>query len=391
MRRRRSRNTSDEPSSLGNFLARIAKLFLVLCLVAVAAELAAGVAMERIRAARATAVPSLTDAQIAVLYHTDQPGLYREVLAEGAGLAEAVYEPLVEYRLPARSGKHFAIAPEGYRLGGEAQDLKAPGAKVFVFGGSTTFGTGVPGGETLPAALQAVLREAGKDVQVFNFGVPSWFSTQERIAFERLLTAGIKPDVAVFVDGLSDFQSCSVPDRSAWSDRIEKAMGVAVKLPLTAELAGRSDAVALARWLGGDAPAEAPDQGVACGSDAEVDQVIQRLDANRRIIAATARALDFKAVFVQQPVPTFHYDNTKRPVPVRTEVLAHHMNSAKGYPRMAEMRAAGRLLDENVLWLAEAEPAEGNAYVDTVHYSPRFNRLLAESIGRHILDAALLP
>jgi hypothetical protein len=29
--------------------------------------------------------------------------------------------------------------------------------------------------------------------------------------------------------------------------------------------------------------------------------------------------------------------------------------------------------------------------VDTVHYSPRFNRTLAEAIGRHILDNALLP
>jgi hypothetical protein len=391
MRRRRSKNNHDEPSSLGILLGKIAKLFFALCLLAAAVEALSGLAMDRIRGGRSAAIAPLTDAQIAALYDTDRPLAYREVLAENAALDEAVYEPLVEYRLPARSGKHFTIAPEGYRGNGDPQDLRAPGAKVFVFGGSTAFGTGVSGNETIAAHLQAVLRDAGKGVQVFNFGVPSWFSTQERIALERLLTAGIKPDVAVFVDGLSDFQSCQVPDRSAWSERLDKATRVAARLPFTAEIAARSDAVALVRWLMGEAPAEAPDRGVACSSDAEVDQVIHRLDTNRRMIAATAQSLGFKAVFVQQPVPTFHYDNTRRPVPVRTDMLSHHMNSAKGYPRMMEMRAGGRLLDENVLWLAEAEPSDGNAYVDTVHYSPRFNRLLAEIVGRHILDGALLP
>ena len=236
-----------------------------------------------------------------------------------------------------------------------------------------------------------MLKNAGKDVQVFNFGAPSYYSTLERIALERLLTAGVKPDVAVFVDGLSDFQSCQLPDRTAWSARIEQATTVAARLPLTAELAQRSDLLALGRWLIGDEPAETPNRAAPCTSDAEVDKVIRRLDTNRRIILGMAEKLGFKVVFVQQPVPSYHYDNSKRPVPVNTELLALHQNSAKGYPRMVEMHAAGQLLTDNTLWLAELEPAEGNAYVDTVHYSPRFNRALAEAIGRAMTDAALLP
>ncbi|MCR6628739.1 MAG: SGNH/GDSL hydrolase family protein [Magnetospirillum sp.] len=355
------------------------------------AEWGAGFAMGKIRQNRGAATPSLSDQDIARLYDTDNPALYRAVLAEGDQLDEAVYSPLVEYRLPQRAGRHFTIAADGYRGNGSLQDLGGPGAKVFVFGGSTTFGTGVPDGETLPAYLGEVLRAAGKEVEVFNFGAPSYYSSQERIALERLLTNGIRPHVAVFVDGLADFQSCQLPDRTAWSDRLSQATQVAARLPLTAELANRSNLLALSRWLMGDEPAEAPNRTALCSSDAEVDKVIRRLDTNRRIIAALAEKLGFKAVFVQQPVPTFHYDNSKRPLPVKTELLAHHMNSAKGYPRMAEMRAAGQLLTDNTLWLAEVEPAEGNAYVDTVHYSPRFNRALAEVIGRHILDASLLP
>lgn len=390
MRRRRSR-THDEPKSLGDVLVKLVKMIVAVCILAAVAEVLAGVAMDRIRQGRAAAMPVVTDDEIAQLYGTDHPRLYREVLAEGARLAPAEYAPLVEYRLPAHGGRHFTITSDGYRGNGRDQDLKAAGAKVFVFGGSTTFGAGVPDGETISAYLQDMLRNAGKDAQVFNFGVPSWFSTQERIALERLLTAGIKPDVAVFIDGLSDFQSCQVPDRSAWSARLDEVTHGAERLPLLTELANRSDALALIHWLAGETPVEAPERAAGCSSEADVDKVIHRLDTNRRIIAATAQALGFKAVFVQQPVPTFHYDNTKRPVAVKTEMLSHHMNSAKGYPRMMEMRAAGTLFDTGVLWLAELEPAEGNAYVDTIHYSPVFNRVLAETIGHHILDSALLP
>jgi len=390
MRRRRNRN-QDETNSLGIVFTKLGQFTLAAVLVLFVAEWAAGFAMGKIRHSRSAATPSLTDAEISRVYGSDDPSVYRTVLADAARLGEAVYAPLVEYRLPAFSSRTLNVNAEGWRSNGVAQSLDNPGPKVFVFGGSTTFGTGVADGETLPAQLGEVLKAAGKDVQVFNFGAPSYYSTQERIALERLLTAGIKPDVAVFVDGLGDFQSCTLPDRTAWSDRIAQATGAAARLPLTSELAARSNLLAFGRWLIGEEPAEAPHRTALCSSDAEVDRAIRRLDSNRRMIAGMADRLGFKAVFVQQPVPTYVYDNSKRSVPVNTELLANYLNSAKGYPRMAEMRSAGQLLADHTLWLTEIEPAQGDAYVDTIHYSPRFNRALAEAIGRHVLDSALLP
>lgn len=390
MRRRRSRK-HEENDTVSTVFTKLAQWLLGVAIVLALAEWGAGLAMGKIRHNRAAATPSLTDQDIARLYDTDNPGFYRDVLAEMAKLGEAVYSPLVEYRLPARAGRHLTVSADGYRGNGTAQDLSAPGGRVFVFGGSTTFGSGVADTETLPAQLGEVLRGAGKDVQVFNFGAPSYYSTQERIALERMLTNGVRPDVAVFVDGLSDFQSCQLPDRTAWSERLEQSTALAARLPMNGELLRRSNLFAFGRWLVGDEPAEAPSRTAPCSSDAEIDKVIRRLDTNRRIVSALADKLGFKVLFVQQPVPTFHYDNSKRAVPVNTELLAHQQNSAKGYPRMAEMRAGGQLLTDNTLWLAELEPAEGNAYVDTVHYSPRFNRAIAEAIGRAIVDASLLP
>ncbi len=394
MRRRRSKNR-DEPNSASLAYTSLARFVLGLVLICGLGEVAAGFAMDKIRSNPANQPPVLSDEDIARLYDsTDRTSitLYRRVMKEGADLPQAVYTPFVEYGLPSVTGTYFHVSPQGFRRGAADQSLSAPGQKVFVFGGSTTFGMGVPDQQTIPAFLQQVLDGAGKTAQVFNFGAPSWFSTQERIGLERFLTAGIKPDVAVFIDGLGDFQSCDVPDRSAWSDRLALTTALDAQVPFWTELAQRSNLLAFGNWLiGGDTPAEAPDRAMACSSDADVGRVIARLDTNRRIISALAERLGIKAVFVQQPVPTYHYDNAKRPVPVRSDMLGHHLNSAKGYPRMAEMRAAGTLMDRDLLWLAELEPAEANAYVDTVHYSPAFNRLIAEAIGRHILDNSLLP
>ena len=166
------------------------------------AEWAAGLALKQIRASKPVYMLSYSDAEISALYNTDQPERYREVIGEGWRMGDTVYSPFVEYRMVPYQGKTFTITEDGYRPNRlSEQDLQRPGPKVFVFGGSTTMGSGVRDDETIPAGVERALRAAGRgDVQVFNFGVVSYFSTQEMIALQRLLTAGVKPDVAVFVD-----------------------------------------------------------------------------------------------------------------------------------------------------------------------------------------------
>ncbi len=68
------------------------------------------------------------------------------------------------------------------------------------------------------------------------------------------------------------------------------------------------------------------------------------------------------------------------------------MNSARGYPKMAQQRAEGKLWEHGLLWLAELEPPEGsNAYIDTIHYAPRFNKAIGEAVAASILEGGLVP
>ncbi|CAA7623248.1 conserved hypothetical protein [Candidatus Terasakiella magnetica] len=386
MRRNRS-------NPFGRLLAVTATILLISAVAFMTLEYISGLALKLIRDKRSAVAAAYSDDDIKALYDTDQPSRYRTVLSESWRAGETTYTPFVEYRMTPGKSKTFTIAEEGYRgNGGEGQDLIAKGAKVFVFGGSTTLGFGVADDETIPAMLEKMLHAAGRsDLQVFNFGATAYTSTSERITLETLLTSGIKPDVAVFIDGLGDFDYCAAPDQSAWNDRLVQLTRGRARLPLAVELFHRSNVVQIVRHLGGDRSVSLRDWGAFCRNDEDVDRAVRRLDTNHRMIDAMAERLGFKAVFVQQPVPTYGYDNRKRPLPVKDEMLGYHVNSAKGYLKLAELRAEGKLWERGLLWLADLEPAEGNAYIDAVHYSPGFNRVIAEKIAAALQDGGMLP
>ena len=385
------RRTRSTP--LGRGFSIVATVLLVAVLVGLLAEGLAGLALKTLRDKRPALIQSFDDDALRRLYDTAQPGHYREVLAESWREAATVYSPFTEFRMAPYRGRHVTVSAEGVRgNGGEPPAFDDPGPKVFVFGGSTAFGIGVGDEETIAAAVARTLAAAGRDdVRVYNLGVVSYYSTQERIALERLLTAGIKPDAAVFIDGASDFYYCTLPDVSAWDDKLGQAARGRGRPSLAAELWHRSNLAQLARHLGGDKAVMLRESGSFCADEAAVGRVAQRLDTNRRLIDAAAQRLGFAALFVQQPVPTYAYDNRKRPLPVREEMLGYHMNSARGYPLMAAQKAQGTLWEHGLLWLAELEPAEGNAYIDVIHYSPRFNQAIGERIAQALLAEGRLP
>lgn len=379
MRRRRSRNRSETASPALAF-GKLPRLLLLLVVLLPIAEWSASAIMARLDS-RAKAV-TLSDDDIVKLYGTDQPAQYREALAEMPQAHDGTYAPLTEYRMPARQGRHLTIDGQGIRGG----VMGADGPRVVVFGGSTAFGHGLTDGETIAAIMAAKLAQDGRPARVENRATPGWYSTQDRIAFAEMLATGDKPDVAVFIHGVDDFLSCGKPERTAWSDRLAR-----VGIPAGLETVVRQSALAaLVRRLTGMAEPSGPvAHNPACASDAQAEASLARLDANRRLIAAMAERFGVKPVFVQQPVPTHHYDNAKRAVPVEPHLMVPYVPVAKGYARLAEMRGTGKLWEQDLLWLAELEPGEANAYIDPVHYAPAFARLIGETLARRVGD--LLP
>ncbi len=353
----------------------------------VAAELGAREIVRKIRWEQPVYMLSFTDKNIRDLYNTDNPDFYRSVVKDGwRDGRQLVYEPFLEFQTRAHQGEHFSVAPDRFRSTADGpKTLRVDGPRVYVYGGSTTFGMGVSERETIPYFIHQHLRSAGfSNVHVFNFGVPGYYSTQEIMLFQRHIREGNGPDIAIFVDGLNDFYMCQVPDRSGQSWLIERVLAGTGEHNMGRILAQRSNVLKLIRIYQGK---EIPGQrdGNPCGSLDNAARVIERLDVNRRMIAAIGEQLNISTIFVQQPVPTYGYDNSKRPVPLQDmKKLGLHNNSAIGYPMMIRQREAGALFSKDVLWLENAK-IDRNMYVDLVHYSPQFNDEIAKQIADHVI------
>jgi hypothetical protein len=118
------------------------------------------------------------------------------------------YEPYTQFKVHPMQSVYTNVSAHGFRSNGAAAPW--PPSKtafnVFVFGGSTAFGAMLPDAQTIPAALEAILRDSGcaPAIHVYNFARPGYISAQERMLFEQLLLAQATPNVAIFIDGLND-------------------------------------------------------------------------------------------------------------------------------------------------------------------------------------------
>jgi lysophospholipase L1-like esterase len=82
---------------------------------------------------------------------------------------------------------------------------KQTSVEVWMFGGSTLYGTGVPDEATLPSFLSRKLNSAGLGCFVVsNFGVEGYVTNQEIILLMEQLKAGRRPGIVIFYDGVND-------------------------------------------------------------------------------------------------------------------------------------------------------------------------------------------
>lgn len=301
----------------------------------------------------------------------------QELLAETWSL-HLTYEPYTEFRERPFQGTWVTVDPRGFRVS-HNQGPYPPSEEyfnVFVFGGSTTFGYGLPNDSTIPSYVQELL-PSPQTVRVYNWGRGFYFSSQERILSEALLVSGVVPDLAVFIDGLNEFHYAE--DRPRLSSRLElfvegwelvKAIPmIRLMLPLGADVSAGSirEATRLVAEIRSQENGEYlknryTDPGL-------VDRILERYRRNKTLIENAFKAYNVPVVFVWQPVPdqaTF---------------------AAFGYPKMANLHREGAL-GPNFVWCADVPDP---VYVDGVHYSGGTSRRIAQCIVSNIVERGMLP
>ena len=313
-----------------------------------------------------------------------------------------VYEPFTQFREGLYRGQYVNVEHGFRRSANQAAWPPDPRRfNVFVFGGSTTFGYGVADSETVASHLQDEIRaRTGLPVAIYNFGRGFYYSTQERVLFEQLVSSGQRPQLTIFIDGLNEFYHRSDEPRFSSSLRVFLASdhstdfwsswSGAAELP--AIRAARRAAARLACWLRDckSIQREATEEAEEAAKLSTEDQVgaiaktLNRYRTNRRLIEAAAAAFGIAAAFVWQPVPTYKYDQTSH-----LFAGSDYYGSLAGYRLFAaEMRDSPA---DDFIWCADIQEGRHEPlYVDQVHYTPSFAKTLAICIASQLRERGLL-
>jgi hypothetical protein len=319
-----------------------------------------------------------------------------------------VADMLVQFREKPLAGKFVTIDPHGYRVGAEQSPWPIDEAytNIFFFGGSTAVGYGVKDADTIASRVHARLAEAGleRPPRVYNFGRGAFYSTQERLLFDKMITFGETPDMAIFLDGLNDFFYFEDPPilTEMWTARVKREAAHPIlasleRLPVLRVLRSfgvthvfeRHDSRSRKSQGRGTQPDGRKKKLKDTGLDdsAKARRVIDRYLANKRIVDAIAASRDVPAVFVWQPVPTYKYDLQYH---VFDGDFKRHELSRVGYPMMRE-RIDAEPAGDNFLWCADLqEHSTELLYVDLVHYSPAMSDEIARCIVDGIVERGLL-
>ncbi len=311
-----------------------------------------------------------------------------ELYEENAQSARVRWEPFAYWRRLPFAGRHIHIDADGLRRTWRpATGGAGPPLRIFFFGGSAAWGTGVRDDGTIPSALARYLAAAGVRAEILNFGETGYVSTQEVIALLRRLQAGDVPDLAIFYFGINDTLS-ALQSRAAGLSPNEDHRAREFNLLLHARrlvrealrvFAARS---ALVRLCGLAAPPPAPP---AAPSPRLVEETLRAVDANLRAADGLAASYGFRTSFFWEPclvekrrLTPYEQGRAKRLAGYRDGLLATYSRVARGW--------AGRDRDRFTylgdLFAGVALPR----FIDHVHTGEAADREVAAAIGRQLVD-----
>lgn len=261
-----------------------------------------------------------------------------------------------------------------------------PKLKVWVFGGSTVYGTLIPDWATLPSALSKALSTSSRCVEITNLGVESYNTNQELILLQELLKAGHVPDLVIFYDGFNDINAAFSPGGSTGH------LGfVTTKRRLEGGLANQVDFVAqhsIAWQLVLELTKAFGHKDSSIFLDPTPQRVAATLDnyeQNLKIAHALGKLYGFKVCAFWQPVMLYGH---KPLVPYEQQLL--HYDWGAGLPsngfvpvyQEAERRSQQ---DGSFLFLGYIFDSNPNPlYLDWVHLNPDGNAIAARAIAGHM-------
>lgn len=304
-----------------------------------------------------------------------------------------IFQKYVHFRERPFHGKYINVHEAGFRSSinqGPWPPDRDKYFTIFLFGGSTTFGYGVPDNQTIASHLQTFFTNihSEKEIRIYNFGQGHYYSTQERILFQELIAAGYKPDLALFIDGLNEFFYYDEDHAPYASDFAKLVRGELWSLWLKS-MRQKSFFMTITQWkksfraLFFNRQRRLQKNRYNHHDPSRIQCVINRFMMNKRMIEAVAASYSISTQFIWEPVPTYNYDLSLHPY--AAVGFGRHTYSQTGYPAMkAYLEQHPEVKD--LLWCADIhEGTTEPLYVDIVHYSPLMSQMIAEQIFQYLI------
>lgn len=298
---------------------------------------------------------------------------------------DARWEPYVYWHRKPYKGKYITIDSTCRRFTPNPEIGSEHVPRIFMFGGSTMWGTGARDSFTIPAILAAELGRRGTTVEVVNFGESGFVTTQEVIVLLRELQKGNIPDAVVFYDGINDAYSAyqqGIPGLAQNEANRVQEFNMLKRLP---ELRGMvlKDAVSnlasvrVAKSILGIKETESEPDFDAHVAEQSVDLYLKNIG----LVKALAASYKFKFQFYWQPTifgknklseyEQSEYDSQKHleRVYMETYRMVHDKSTS--------VRTDKSFHNLSDIFLHEEEPV----YIDWMHLSERGNAVIAMAMA----------
>lgn len=309
-----------------------------------------------------------------------------------------MYKPWIQMGNYDHSGKYSTVI-SGVRLtnnNSKRNNCQNP-TKIWMFGGSTMYGIGVPSSETIPSKLAKIMSENNICIKVTNYGVPYHFSKQETMHFiDKLFETDLIPDIAIFLDGFNDFgkPSPTIRGEPVFTPSLENLIGKSsnptLKLesssPINLQLINylkrklyQSSKVSLSKSYSYESN---------INNEENISKVItSRLIKNTRHLGSICNAYKVDCYRFLQPIAAVDYTPPKNDY--LTKWVVTKKSKAKvfknGYKLIRSSKEINKIRGISFYDISSIfKKYDGIPYIDAAHYSPRANEEIASTIFEKI-------
>lgn len=313
----------------------------------------------------------------------------------------AARHPYLHWRRQPFAGRYINIDDQGLRLTVQ-KDLAhdQPVVQIFLFGGSTMWGSGARDIGTIPSQLASLLQAEGVNCQITNYGESGYVSYQSLLTLVDELRAGRRPDVVVFYDGVNDTYS-------AYQNLAAGLPQNEIKRELGFQLAQQAEAGTLLRSAVGCRVVlmnalpglvrltQRTNQGLKLHeqrflplAESLATDVVMQYCSTIEVVRSLSRQYGFRAVFVWQPL----LHGKTHLAPIEQEIADGESYPQEFFRQVYDLIQQDRSLQDSMDFVDLAgvfanEPTQ--TYIDWCHLNEFGNRVIAQRLKPFVSQATV--